>query len=219
MAGLGLAIPTFCGRLLGWPGAERPSVPRPEPGWGHPLISLLLVTLQWGRLLGFYPVRALYGLLLIGGPRASHKPPSIEEGRWAPSSGPLPRVLCPLALAARFGPARGSLCHHGWGGSWARPGNESSESASIWGIAAALYWHPPRPSYISSFCTLGREGGREEAIRTCPTTNSQAGQITGALFFWPKSFILWLLKITPPLPPPRGQQQEFVPIQGETSCG
>lgn len=24
LAGLGLAIPTFCGRLLGWPGAERP---------------------------------------------------------------------------------------------------------------------------------------------------------------------------------------------------
>lgn len=24
MAGLGLSIPTFCGRLLGWPGAERP---------------------------------------------------------------------------------------------------------------------------------------------------------------------------------------------------
>lgn len=24
LAGLGLSIPTFCGRLLGWPGAERP---------------------------------------------------------------------------------------------------------------------------------------------------------------------------------------------------
>lgn len=104
LAGLGLTIPTFCGRLLGWPGAEGPSVPGPESGWGHPLISLLLVPFQRGGLFGFYPIGALYGLLLIGGPRASHKPPAIEEGWWAPPSRSLPRVLCPLPFAARFCP-------------------------------------------------------------------------------------------------------------------
>lgn len=36
-----------------------PSVPGPESGWGYPFISLLLVTLQWGCLLGFYPIGAL----------------------------------------------------------------------------------------------------------------------------------------------------------------
>lgn len=104
----------------------------------------------------------LYGLLLVRGPRASHKPPSVEEGWWAPSSRSLPRVLCPLPFAARFCPTRGSLCHHGWWGSRARPRNESSEPPSIGGIAAALHWHPPRPSYIGSFCTLGRQKGSNQ---------------------------------------------------------
>lgn len=104
LAGLGLTIPTFCGRLLGWPGAERPSVPRPEPGRGDPLISLLLVSLQWSGLFGLYPVSALYRLLLVEGPRASHKAPAVEEGRWAPPPGPLPRVLSSLPLAAWFCP-------------------------------------------------------------------------------------------------------------------
>ena len=44
----------------------------------------------------------------------------------------------------------------GWRGSWAGPGGESVEPASIGGIAAALHWHSPptRPSYVSSFCAL-----------------------------------------------------------------
>ena len=42
----------------------------------------------------------LYGLLLVGGPRASHEAPSVEEGWWAPSSGPLPGVVSTLPFAA-----------------------------------------------------------------------------------------------------------------------
>lgn len=47
----------------------------------------------------------LYRLLLVGRSWASHKAPSVEEGRWAPPSGPLPRVLGSLPFAARFRPA------------------------------------------------------------------------------------------------------------------
>lgn len=139
---------------MGWPGAERPSVPGPESGWGYPLIPLLLVSLQRGCLFGFYPVCALYRLLLVGGPRASHEAPSVEEGWWAPSSGPLPGVFGTLPFAAWLCSTRWSLCHHGWRGSWAGPGDESAEPASVGGIAAALHWHSPRPSYVSSFCAL-----------------------------------------------------------------
>ena len=46
------------------------------------------------------PHLALYGLLLVGGPRASHKALSVEEGWWAPSSGPLPGVIGMLPFAA-----------------------------------------------------------------------------------------------------------------------
>ena len=36
LAGLGLAISTFCGRLLGWPGVKAQAI----PGWEDLLISL-----------------------------------------------------------------------------------------------------------------------------------------------------------------------------------
>lgn len=33
LAGLGLTIPIFCDRMLGWPEVERPSVSGLKPGW------------------------------------------------------------------------------------------------------------------------------------------------------------------------------------------
>lgn len=72
LAGLRLTFPTFRGRLPGRPGAERPSVPGPELGSGDPLISLLLVPLQWGSL-GSTPSVPSVGCCWLGGrgPRAN----------------------------------------------------------------------------------------------------------------------------------------------------
>lgn len=46
----------------------------------------------------------LYRLLLVGGPWSSHKATAVEEGWWAPSSGPLPRVFSSLPFTAWFCP-------------------------------------------------------------------------------------------------------------------
>ena len=51
-----------------------PSVPGPESGWGDPLISLLLVPLQWGCLFGLCPVSAL----------GTHKGPGEPGGTSCP---------------------------------------------------------------------------------------------------------------------------------------
>ena len=77
------------------------------------------------------PRLALYGLLLVGGPRASHKASSVEEGWWAPLSGPL--------------------------GSWAGPGGGWIGGTCVrWGHSCCplLALPPARPSYVSSFCAL-----------------------------------------------------------------
>ena len=196
MAGLGLAIPTFCGGLLGWPGAERPGArsedpegtgaqcrPRPSllgspqqgqtslPSFPIPGVLLTLstwaVTAQWpsppdlwlqapplpipgsphwlvkgkpgprkgsltfgtwaGIWVGVSAHPPAAGLPPMGlslwvlcrpcplwaaagwGPRASHEALSVEEGWWAPSSGPLPGVFDMLPFAAWLSSAQSSL--------------------------------------------------------------------------------------------------------------
>ena len=136
-----------------------PSPPSTLLPLGSGLINFHSFSRMWASGSHVVSPPHLYRLLLVGGPRASHEAPSVEEGWWAPSSGPLPGVFSTLPFAAWLCSTRWSLCHHGWRGSWAGPGDESAEPASVGGIAAALHWHPPRPSYVSSFCALGRRWG------------------------------------------------------------
>lgn len=184
-------LPRLCPGDMQRPGGSRvapaalvstalPSPPSTPLPLGSSLINSRSFSRMWASGSHVVSPPHLYRLLLVGGPRASHEAPSVEEGWWAPSSGPLPGVFGTLPFAAWLCSTRWSLCHHGWRGSWAGPGDESAEPASVGGIAAALHWHSPRPSYVSSFCALGRRwgGGGEELVRTSShnrCTTSQSG--------------------------------------------
>lgn len=119
LAGLGLAIPTFCGGLLGWPGAERPGARSEDPeGTGaqcRPRPSLLGSPQQGQTSLPSFPIPGV--LLTLSTWAVTAQWPSPPD-LWLQAP-PLPIPGSPHWLVkGKPGPRKGSLTFGTWAGIW-----------------------------------------------------------------------------------------------------